>query len=569
MPTIIALDVSLSMTRAVPVATNGTNDDNITYSQLAIQGINEFLNYLTKNSKLEHVSLLVYSSKYDVLVDFTRDYDAIRQALYNVEHYDKLCLENMLRMAGSILLSSWGSQNHNQIVVFTHCGVGLGVTSLQSTIANLTTQNASKAASASSSSSSSNALSTNPQYLLNDVSRESWIPFSSLSKLSFICLGSTVDPYFQNAIELYQQFLDVSGQKGKLFIAHIDSENDNKITKGTNCNFPSQTYPTTAQWKSDIITHLIEELCETNYKPFEATLNGGDYHKLESPVIIWPAPMPHDDGKDGPKMISRTIIVCGFLNLSDIGSPMSLSRHLVLPNENATTNCAQGTTDMEKMENDIKSFLNKSEDEENGEQNKSNNESAALLLHGALKFENLAAVVLLNDDWFGFLHSYSDIKRKSNIILTILPPGNDNIPWLGDFQYFATADEALPGENAQFPIKPEKRSYSQNCVVWIKQAGLQSDIQKLLRHAKKLPEKTQQFYKELNRIRRAALSLGFVELLEALSTLFEREALLLPQNVSPDCGIQLKHSAIELRKLSNRDLKISLSPIPTKYNQLV
>lgn len=59
MPTIIALDVSLSMTRAVPVAaTNGTNDENITYSQLAIQGINEFLNYLTKNSKLEHVSLV-------------------------------------------------------------------------------------------------------------------------------------------------------------------------------------------------------------------------------------------------------------------------------------------------------------------------------------------------------------------------------------------------------------------------------------------------------------------------------------------------------------------------------
>lgn len=74
--------------------------------------------------------------------------------------------------------------------------------------------------------------------------------------------------------------------------------------------------------------------------------------------------------------------------------------------------------------------------------------------------------------------------------------------------------------------------------------------------------------KELNRIRRAALSLGFVELLEALSTLFEREVLLLPQNISPDCSIQLKHSAVELRKLSNRDLKITLAPIPTKYNQI-
>lgn len=218
-------------------------------------------------------------------------------------------------------------------------------------------------------------------------------------------------------------------------------------------------------------------------------------------------------------MISRTIFVCGFLNLADIGSPMSLSRHLVLPNENPDTIRTHSTNEAEKLENDIKTFYSsKSEDEDSTDNNKPSEESACVLLHGALKFENLAAVVLLNDDWFGFLHSYSDSKRKSNIILTILPPGkrfkliqmipivgftfelfipkgNDYIPWLGDFRFFAMADEAMPGENAQFPIKPEKRSYSQNCVVWIKQAGLQSDIQKLLRHAKKLPEKTQQFYK--------------------------------------------------------------------------
>lgn len=58
MPTVIALDVSLSMTRAVPVATNSPNDENITYNQLAIQGINEFLNYLAKHSKLEQVALV-------------------------------------------------------------------------------------------------------------------------------------------------------------------------------------------------------------------------------------------------------------------------------------------------------------------------------------------------------------------------------------------------------------------------------------------------------------------------------------------------------------------------------
>lgn len=120
-------------------------------------------------------------------------------------------------------------------------------------------------------------------------------------------------------------------------------------------------------------------------------------------------------------MISRTIMVCGFLNLSDIGSPMSVSRHLVLPHENSVIPCTQGPSDAERLDNDIKQFYTKDDDDTT--EPKLSEDSACMLLHGALKFENLAAVLLLNDDWFGFLHSYSDSKRKSNIILTILPPG--------------------------------------------------------------------------------------------------------------------------------------------------
>lgn len=120
-------------------------------------------------------------------------------------------------------------------------------------------------------------------------------------------------------------------------------------------------------------------------------------------------------------MISRTITVCGFLNLADIGSPMSLSRHLISPNEHPSVQRPNGSTEAEKLENEIETFYSK--DDEESSEHKSSEESACILLHGALKFENLAAVVLLNDDWFGFLHSYADSKRKSNIILTILPPG--------------------------------------------------------------------------------------------------------------------------------------------------
>lgn len=172
-------------------------------------------------------------------------------------------------------------------MVFTQCGVGLGSTSLENTITSLTAQNASKAASASSSSPSS-VLSINPQFLLNETSTDTWIPISNLSKLSFICLGSTAEPYFQNAVELYQQFLDQSGQKGQLFIAHIETDAKKLIKSEYNGD---AVFPTTTQWKNEIINHLIEEMCENNYKPFEAVLNCGEYHRLESPVIIWPTPM--------------------------------------------------------------------------------------------------------------------------------------------------------------------------------------------------------------------------------------------------------------------------------------
>jgi len=59
MPTVIVIDVSLSMTRPVILADTGE-----TYSchQLAVCGINVLLDYLAVHSKLEFVSLVSNSS---------------------------------------------------------------------------------------------------------------------------------------------------------------------------------------------------------------------------------------------------------------------------------------------------------------------------------------------------------------------------------------------------------------------------------------------------------------------------------------------------------------------------
>lgn len=70
---------------------------------------------------------------------------------------------------------------------------------------------------------------------------------------------------------------------------------------------------------------------------------------------------------------------------------------------------------------------------------------------------------------------------------------------------------------------------------------------------------------ELNRIRKAALSLGFVELLDGLSVIFEREIACLQPTAHPECALQLNHASSEIRKLSNRDLKQSILPVVAKY----
>lgn len=110
----------------------------------------------------------------------------------------------------------------------------------------------------------------------------------------------------------------------------------------------------------------------------------------------------------------------------------------------------------------------------------------------------MAALCLLNTDWYGFIYSWADTKKKSNLMLTVLEHGTDVVPWLGNFRNLGSID-SISTKNMEvgtFPVRPnEKRSYSQNAPSWIRQIGLQSDIQKILRHAKKLPEKTQNFYK--------------------------------------------------------------------------
>ena len=114
-----------------------------------------------------------------------------------------------------------------------------------------------------------------------------------------------------------------------------------------------------------------------------------------------------------------------------------------------------------------------------------------------------------------------------------------------------------------FPVKASvcKPSYSSAPVVWIESHALIYDIQKILRQARKLPDKQMSFYKELNRLKRAALCLGFYELLDGVASIFEREGLTMPQTFHPECSRQLGHVANELRSRAAMSVDYVISPL--------
>lgn len=80
MPSIIAIDNSLSMSKAV-----ATDDDGsiISKLQLACLCSKNIIDKFGK-SKLEHVSLVSFSSNVNVICDFTRNYDELKSNLSKV-----------------------------------------------------------------------------------------------------------------------------------------------------------------------------------------------------------------------------------------------------------------------------------------------------------------------------------------------------------------------------------------------------------------------------------------------------------------------------------------------------
>ncbi|XP_076810514.1 integrator complex subunit 14-like [Clavelina lepadiformis] len=286
----------------------------------------------------------------------------------------------------------------------------------------------------------------------------------------------------------------------------------------------------------------LEKFLNDRFKIFEINLKCGS---LSSQVALYPAPVADKTGEE----FDDSFQIVGFLDVADVGNPPVLSRHLLSP-----------VADKETSQNpdETKDFAG--------------SPAMAIVLHGSLKIENKVALVKVSPNNYGVIYSWPCSKTKSNLVLSLLPPGAESVPWLGNIRQLGPSS-LLPStgkkiETPTFPVQPRKgskRSYAQPTVAWTRPTGLQTDIQKILRSAKKLPEKSQVFYKDLNRLRRAALAFGFHELLEGISSLLERECTLLPGTAQPEAMLQLSHAARELKASVGAGYEHNLEPLKTDF----
>uniref|UniRef100_A0A0V0G936 Integrator complex subunit 14 n=1 Tax=Triatoma dimidiata TaxID=72491 RepID=A0A0V0G936_TRIDM len=477
MPTIILLDTSTLM----DVRVIRRKLDTYSPLQFTISAIHTFLDEISVTSKLEVVAIVTCCSEPEVLCPFTREYDAIKKKLRQIEPGNEFNLYDGLDGIESLFLGEWPSNEPVTIVAV------YDATSIE------------------------------------QLSRhKTGVELALTGKLLLLGLQDGYESDYREVTPNIKanNNLDVILLQPNLPITELS------------------------------LQHVFSSIVESYYQQFVSQLICGD---LVSKVTVWPVPEQHVSITDFDYKVykpEQQVEIIGFLDLSTLGCPAAVSRHLISPwVPPPPPPMFRGLKEQrlvidEDPEGNVPSFV--------------------VLLHGALKVENMCAICFIAEEWFGALYACADSKKKSNLVLALFYPGRNSVPWLGDLN--ALTIPSTPPASDCFPVKSsDKKSYSQNNVAWIRQPGLQSDIQKILRHARKLPEKTQQFYKELNRVRKAAICLGFTSLIEGLANLLERECTLLPGSAHPACAFQLTHAAGILREPYSRDPKYTIMPMKMSF----
>lgn len=334
MPTVVLLDVSLSMIRRLQTP----DDQDSQRRHLAVRGMYTFFDYLSSRFKLEFTALVAFSSLWEIVVPFTRDYEALKQGCMSVDVYDKTCFENALSGVATHVVEEWGTSVPCQVIMVTDGSIGSGYGSLRELLDNRDRK----------------TEDSNP------------IPFPFPCKLHVVFIATANE--LTNSLMMFQQLCDTCGGGGSVYVPDAP------------CSIQS-------------VQNVFIRLAQTHYIPYEGILSCGH---LSSRITLSPPPdfsiswsrvletyrKTKQDGKI--RKFPNEIVICGFLNISDAGNPPCLSRHLTVP-------VGPVTTGSEKLSDSKNETVDNVKDQEDD----GKKPSFCVLLHGSLKVEKMVAIVQL------------------------------------------------------------------------------------------------------------------------------------------------------------------------------
>lgn len=557
MPTVILLDNSLSMCKYATTK----KEKSLTKRELSHLITRRYIEHISKIDSYEYVALIAYSSTAEIVSKFTREYTKIFDSLDKLKIGDCACIEEGLNKVSDIVVDEWACYTNIQVLLITNDIDNLHYGSVKNVCNRL----------------KDNKVLLKDYYLSNGIDFDPRIhfksilnddifkfnfnnkknyynlkyPFSFPNKFNIISLTDNYET--DESEEHFLKIDDLSKMKSLMMydkkISHHSFDEENfKLTK--------------LQFSRNLKLFYLNELLELNNTPgylYITKLNEQkfeymDYQffkkifndiidlktfelkcgHLESSITLIPSPITYKGFQNNiyvERNISKNLEICGFINMTDLVTPPTISTHMITLTDEATN---------EKI----------SETSEN---------SLSILLHASLKSERMAAIVYFENDWYGAIQSYpstknNETKKRYNFVMNIFTPGHASIQ-----DIIIKISHSGNQSSKNFPIK----SYSKGCIVWYRPDNLVSDLQKVIRSAKKMQDKMPIFYKELNKVRKAALSFGFYELFEGLAQMLQRELNNNSNMNNQELIVQLNHTIYCLRAQEYKEFRKDIIPYST------
>ncbi|RMZ94295.1 von Willebrand factor A domain-containing 9 [Brachionus plicatilis] len=536
MPLAIIIDNSLSMYKEI-------NENGIKTSKREIASLlcEKLIDLVSSRDKYEFISLVSVSSNAQLLTEFTRDFTKAKQSLKIGKPGDCFNLESGLSKISEMVIDTFGCFTNVQILILTNEfdnstqeysiknfysklkeNEGIVKNFLESIGFDYDENKYFK-----NSILNNDILNSNYNFEFNKKLSATILPFSFPNRLDVICLQDKTihaesgrfefdDDNFDfrfvkssnqdSKINYLNEIVDLNGSDGKVFC--VDNLNNKFICE-----------------------NFLPEFFNSLFDPFDFELKCGN---LKSMINLVPSPINKESRFYGylGKELSSSIEIVGFINIPDFVTPQTISRHAIVPS-------------CEIFQAEEKS-------------------SFFMLLYTSLKSENMAAVIKISADSYGAINcgtdGKTDPKKKSHLTLAIFRPDFSNVEaMLSKINAPETKITASPAKG-QVQRPEYTKSYAKGCIVWYRAVNLQSDVQKIFRNAKKMNEKMPIFYKELNRVRKAAITFGIYELFQGLSRMFERELVNSANSYNAEASAQLGHVIRCLNLPEHKDYRRDIQP---------